>query len=162
MVRPGDRRRWLVVSSSSLAGGSPVRVAVRRPGSRLAAWSGNGPGRSPASKALQGEATAWSVTLREACGVVRFPVARQGKGEPSPPYQGEGHGSGEDPGCAAAKNSPAYGARNVQIVTAGTGEALPGPATCGWLSPEATHPITSDPGKWVTCRVGVGGGHSTD
>ena len=41
--------------SSSLAGVSPVRVAVRRPGSRLAAWSGNGSGRSPVSKALKGE-----------------------------------------------------------------------------------------------------------
>ena len=29
------------------------------------------------------------------------------------------------------KDSPAYGARNVQIVAAGTGEALPGPVTCG-------------------------------
>ena len=38
--------------SSSLAGVSPVRVAARRPGSRLAARSGNGPGRSPVSKAL--------------------------------------------------------------------------------------------------------------
>ena len=36
----------------------------------------------------------------------------------------------------ALKDSPAYGARNVQIVTAGTGEALPGPATCGTLLPE--------------------------
>ena len=32
----------MFVSSSSLAGGSPVRVAARRPGSRLAASSGNG------------------------------------------------------------------------------------------------------------------------
>jgi hypothetical protein len=32
---------------------------------------------------------------------------------------------------AAVKDSPAYGARNVQIVAAGTGEALPGPVTCG-------------------------------
>jgi hypothetical protein len=32
--------------SSSLAGGSPVRVVVREPGSRLAARSGNGPGRA--------------------------------------------------------------------------------------------------------------------
>ena len=30
----------------------------------------------------------------------------------------------------ALKDSPAYGARNVQIVTAGTGEALRDPATC--------------------------------
>ena len=30
----------------------------------------------------------------------------------------------------ALKDSPAYGARNVQTVAAGTGEALPGPATC--------------------------------
>jgi hypothetical protein len=28
------------------------------------------------------------------------------------------------------KDSPAYGARNVQIVTTGTGEALPGPVAC--------------------------------
>jgi hypothetical protein len=39
---------------------------------------------------------------------------------------GEGHGSGVDPGSAAARDCPAYGARNVQKVTAGTGEALPG------------------------------------
>lgn len=31
---------------------SPVRVAVSRPGSRLAVWSGNGSGRSPASKTM--------------------------------------------------------------------------------------------------------------
>ena len=37
----------------------------------------------------------------------------------------------EDLEVQALKNSPAYGARNVQIVTAGTGETLPGPATCG-------------------------------
>ena len=29
------------------------------------------------------------------------------------------------------KNSSAYGARNVSMVAAGTGEALPGPVTCG-------------------------------
>jgi hypothetical protein len=51
-------------------------------------------------------------------------------GEPSPDPQGEGHGSGEDPEGAAAMDSPAYGARNVRIVAAGTGEALPGPVTC--------------------------------
>jgi hypothetical protein len=39
----------------------------------------------------------------------------------------------EDLEVQALKDSPAYGARNVQIVAAGTGEALPGPATCGWL-----------------------------
>lgn len=38
----------------------------------------------------------------------------------------------EDLDVQALKDSPAYGARNVQIVAAGTGEALPGPATCGW------------------------------
>ena len=34
------------------------------------------------------------------------------------------------------KNSSAYGARNVQMVMTGTGEALPGPAACGLLLPE--------------------------
>jgi hypothetical protein len=42
----------------------------------------------------------------------------------------------EDLEVQALKDSPAYGARNVQIVAAGTGEALPGPAACGWLLPE--------------------------
>ena len=37
----------------------------------------------------------------------------------------------EDLEVQAPKNSPADGARNVQIVAAGTGEALPGPAACG-------------------------------
>ena len=32
---------------------------------------------------------------------------------------------------AAARDSSAYGARNVQMVAAGTGEALPGPVVCG-------------------------------
>ena len=36
----------------------------------------------------------------------------------------------EDLNVQALKNSPAYGARNAQIVATGTGEALPGPATC--------------------------------
>jgi hypothetical protein len=40
--------------------------------------------------------------------------------------------SAEDLEVQALKNSPAYGARNVQIVAAGTGEALPGLAICGW------------------------------
>ncbi len=31
----------------------------------------------------------------------------------------------------ALRDSPAYGARNVQTVTAGTGEALPDPVACG-------------------------------
>ena len=43
---------------------------------------------------------------------------------------GEGHGRGEEPGSAALKNLPAYGARNVEKVAAGTGEALPGPTVC--------------------------------
>jgi hypothetical protein len=37
----------------------------------------------------------------------------------------------EDLEVQTLKNSPAYGAWNVSIVAAGTGEALPGPVTCG-------------------------------
>jgi hypothetical protein len=80
---------------------------------------------------------------------------------PSPRIQGEGHGSGEEPGRAAVKDSPAYGARNVSRVAAGTGEALPGPAACGVGAAGARCPITGDPGKWMAGRVGVGGGRST-
>ena len=58
------------------------------------------------------------------------------------------------------KDSPAYGARNVPMVAAGTGEALPGPMTCDVVGERG--PITGDPGKWVPGRVGVGGGRSTD
>ena len=67
----------------------------------------------------------------------------------------------EDLEVQAPKDSPAYGARNVQIVAAGTGEALPGPMTCGDRVVGASRPITSDPGKWVASWVGVGGGRST-
>jgi hypothetical protein len=34
------------------------------------------------------------------------------------------------------RNSSAYGARNVQMVMTGTGEALPGPVACVLLPPE--------------------------
>jgi len=37
----------------------------------------------------------------------------------------------EDLEVQAPKDSPAYGARNVSRVAAGTGEALPGPVACG-------------------------------
>lgn len=37
----------------------------------------------------------------------------------------------EDLNVQALKDSPAYGVWNVQIVAAGTGEALPGLVTCG-------------------------------
>jgi hypothetical protein len=58
-------------------------------------------------------------------------------------------------------DSSAYGARNVQIVAAGTGEALPGPATVEEVV-GVWRPITDELGKWMACRVGVGGGRSTD
>jgi hypothetical protein len=52
----------------------------------------------------------------------------------------------EDLEVQALKDSPAYGARNVQMVAAGTGEALPGPATCGVVA-GARRSITDDLGK---------------
>jgi len=84
-----------------------------------------------------------------------------GQGEPSPGIRGEGHGSGEDPGGAAAKNSPAYGAWNVQKVATGTGEALPGPMVCE-TNHRSVEPYNRYAGKWASSRVGVGGGRSTD
>jgi hypothetical protein len=60
------------------------------------------------------------------------------------------------------KDSSAYGVRNVQIVAAGTGEALPGPVICGMSVTGAWCLITDELGKWMTGRVGVGGGRSTD
>ena len=53
----------------------------------------------------------------------------------------------EDLDVQALKNSPAYGARNVQIVTAGTGEALPGPMACAVVPSEASRSITGHTGK---------------
>ncbi len=115
------------IGSSSPAGVRPVRVAARRPGSRLAARSGNGSGRSPASKAFWG-------SNQTVCSIKRSLPRRQWTAfgwkeeEPSPADRGEGHGRGVEPGSAALKNLPAYGALNVWKVAAGTGEALPGPA----------------------------------
>ena len=39
-------------------------------------------------------------------------------------YDGEGHGTREDSGCAARKNSPVYRDRHVRKVVFGTGETL--------------------------------------
>jgi hypothetical protein len=66
----------------------------------------------------------------------------------------------EDLDVQALKDSPAYGARNVSRVTAGTGEALPGPVICGWWSWSGVS-YNRYSGKWMACRVGVGGGRST-
>jgi len=52
----------------------------------------------------------------------------------------------EDLDVQALKDSPAYGARNVSRVAAGTGEALPGPVTCGFVAGAAC-PITGIPGN---------------
>jgi hypothetical protein len=56
------------------------------------------------------------------------------------------------------KDLPAYGARNVEKVTAGTGEALPGPMAC-----ECCRSVLSynrpQAGKGSRGREGVGGGH---
>ena len=46
----------------------------------------------------------------------------------APEIRAEATEGAEDLDVQALKDSPAYGARNVQTVTAGTGEALPGPA----------------------------------
>ena len=67
----------------------------------------------------------------------------------------------EDLEVQALKDSPAYGARNVSRVAAGTGEALPGPVTCGWCHRSGVS-YNRYSGKWMACRVGVGGGSSTD
>jgi hypothetical protein len=115
--------------------------AARRPGSSLAASGKRARRRSPASKALAGEATERSVALSEACGVATGPPPfGRVQGVPTPRNQGEGHGSGRA-WCAAVRDSSAYGARNVQMVAAGTGQALAGPAICGegvrWARPFA-------------------------
>jgi hypothetical protein len=103
-----------------------------------------------------------SVALREACGVVRG-LAREGgvQGVPSLSKSGRRPWKRCRAWIAAVMDSPAYGARNVSMVAAGTGEALPGPADCGVRAAGARCPITGDPGKWMAGRVGVGGGRST-
>ena len=64
----------------------------------------------------------------------------------SPRNQGEDHGSGEEPEFAAVKDSPAYGAWNVQTVTAVTGETPVGSVGCDLVTDEAGS-ITGEPGK---------------
>jgi hypothetical protein len=54
------------------------------------------------------------------------------------------------------RNLPAYGARNVETVAAGTGEALPGPAACEFVA-GASCPITGlKPGR------GAGAGRESE
>ena len=92
--------------SSSPAGASPVRVIARKPGSRSAARAGNGPGRARCRKPYRGSDHTVRSMKRS---LPRFEYrSRDGnKEEPSPELQGEGHGRGEAPGCAASKNLPA-------------------------------------------------------
>ena len=52
----------------------------------------------------------------------RYAPRQRGKGEPSPCFQGEGHGRGEARGSAAVKNPPASGTGNAGTVIHGTGE----------------------------------------
>jgi len=58
------------------------------------------------------------------------------QGVPTPEIRVKAMEGAQDLEVQAPKDSPAYGARNVQTVTAGTGEALPGPVTCGLVSSE--------------------------
>jgi hypothetical protein len=59
----------------------------------------------------------------------------------------------EDLDVQALKDSPAYGARNVQIVAAGTGEALPGPMTCGFLC-RRSGALYNRPHREMSCAPG--------
>jgi hypothetical protein len=78
--------------------------------------------------------------------------------EPSQAVHGEGHGSGEEPGSAAAKDSSA---RNVETVAAGTGEALPGRSVLRVARTGSSY-NRCGAGKWIGCWEGVGGGRNTD
>ena len=110
----------LIGSSSSPAGESPVRVAARRPGSRLAAWSGNGSGRSPASKAPLGEATERSVAEAKPAASLDMRESRAGR------ITAKAMEAVKILEVQPRRTPRRKRARNVQTVTAGTGEALPG------------------------------------
>jgi hypothetical protein len=56
-------------------------------------------------------------------------------------------GDAEDLEMQASKDSPAYGARNVQMVAAGTGETLPGPRNLRIGVAGLWRSITDDLGK---------------
>jgi hypothetical protein len=57
-------------------------------------------------------------------------------------------------------DSPAYGARNVSRVAAGTGEALPGPVTCGVVAGDPTSldlaGLKNVDGFWKVARRAMG------
>jgi len=59
----------------------------------------------------------------------------------------------EDLDVQALKDSPAYGARNVQIVAAGTGEALPGPGDLRISCPQSGA-LYNRPHREVSCELG--------
>jgi hypothetical protein len=88
-------------------------------------------GSKPSVESPIGGATERSVALSEACGVVNYPSSGGQRECRAASITVKAMEDAEDLNAQASKNSPAYGVRNVRIVTAGTGEALPGPATCG-------------------------------
>ncbi len=105
----GNQYVLIAVNISSLppAGASPVRVVAREPGSRLAARSGNGSGRSPASKAPSGGATARSAALSETCRVVSEPALGRGTGRAEPRLSRRRPWKGCRAWIAAPRDSPA-------------------------------------------------------
>ena len=131
------------VSSSSPAGGSPVRIAARRPGSRLAAWSGNGLGRSPASRALLGERL--SGPQHQATPAASLSGLPLGGSEevPSRGHHDEGHGRGVDPGLQLLWTSRRRGRGTFRRWRRELGRPSPARWCCG-CSPEKGRFITGD------------------
>src|SRR5579864_9622390 len=83
------------------------------------------------------------------------------EGEPSRAVHGEGHGSGEDPGDAAARDSPAYEGAERSEGGGGNWRDPPRPERVRGARGRALSYNRCGAGKWAGRWEGVGGGRST-
>ncbi len=76
-----------------------------------------------------------SAALRESCGVVRGLVFGREQGVPSPRNQGEGHGSGAEPGSSREELPGVWGAERIDS-DGGNWGGPPRPGGLRFLLPE--------------------------
>ncbi len=138
-------------SSHPPAGGSPVPVSARAPGSRLAASGGNARRRSSASKSLRGASERPVRSIKRILPPRELKPARD-KGEPSRGIDGEGHGRRGDPGVQRSRTPRGRGIGTVArwVRELEKPSPAPGSARSAWEAMGAYKRLPRE----VACRPG--------
>ena len=139
----------LFVSSSSLAGVSPVRVAARRPGSRLAAsvWK-RVRVEAQRRKPCKGERLSGPQhEAKPAASLEVLPVRVGTEESRAAEIRVKAMEAVKNLECSREEPSGVWGVERSDSDDGNWG-GPPRPGDLRWLSPERRRPITGDPGKW--------------